>query len=128
MSLRTRSTHEEHVPTIDWKSRLQERTFHIIYEKAAQHVPVARPPTSSERQFIILGFMLSIFSIFTSFFPIAGLPVAISGLVMGLTGRRITALERVASWTICLSVVGLVLSVVNIIVSISIYLSIYLWK
>lgn len=125
MSTHTQSSHEQRA---QWKSRLQERTFHLIYEKTLQHPKVARPPTASERQFIILGFMLSVFSIVTSFFPVAGLPVAISGLVMGLTGRRITALERVATWTICLSVLGLVLSMVNIMIGISIYLSFYLWQ
>jgi hypothetical protein len=120
-------TPEQGMPQLPWRNRLQDRAYHLIYEKAAMKVQTVTPPTQSERQLVILGFLLGLFSILTSFFPIAGLPVAISGLVMGLSGRRVVALERMATWATYLAVVGLTLSFVNIAISVGIYLSFYLF-
>ena len=128
MTTQARSSHEDQVQPLQWRDRLQQRAFHVIANKTLTGIRAPTRPTDSERQFVILAFMLGGLSIVTGFFPIAGLPIGLSGLIMGLVGRRILMLQRVATWAVALSVIGLVHTLANIIVIISIYLSSYLWQ
>ena len=97
-----------------------------LSEKTGMFVASA-PLTETQRRHVVTGFILGIFSIMTAFFPVCGLPFAIAGLLIGVSNRRITALRTVVLWGIGLSTIGLVLTVVNIIVAISIYFSTYFW-
>ena len=73
-------------------------------------------PSEAQRQRVVTGFILSVVSILTSLFPICGLPISICGLWIGVSSRRKSpALHTMASWTIALSLTGLVLSLLVII-------------
>lgn len=105
----------------------RERLYSVVIRKMTDRSDVYAPPTERERQFVCTGFILGIFSIFAAFFPICGLPIAITGLVMGLAGRRVMALYTMATWAVALAVIGLGLALVNVIISVSIYFSTYMW-
>jgi hypothetical protein len=108
---------------LHWKERL----YSVVMRKMTDRANPSAPPTERERQFVCTGFILALFSVFAAFFPICGLPIAVTSLVMGLVGRRIMGLYTMATWAVALAVIGLVLALVNIIVSVSIYFSNYIW-
>jgi hypothetical protein len=101
----------------------RERLYSLAMRKMTDRPNAYAAPTESERQFVCTGFILALFSLFAAFFPICGLPIAVSGLVMGMAGRRIVGLYTMATWAVALAVIGLGLTLVNIIVSVSIYFS-----
>jgi hypothetical protein len=74
------------------------------------------------------GFILGILSIFCSFFPVCGLPIAISGLLIGIAGSRDGHTYKMTTLAVAFSTIGLALTLINVIVSISIYFSFYLWR
>jgi uncharacterized membrane protein len=94
----------------------------VVYSGNDKHAP-----SEQERNEVLTAFILGGLSIVTGFFPICGFPVAIAGLFMGLVGRRIPALHTMATWAVVLSLVGLTVTLLNLVVSISIYFSKYLW-
>lgn len=97
-----------------------------VLEKIA--VPLASIPlTEAQRRQVVTGFLLGVFSIVTAFFPVCGLPFAIAGLLIGFANRHIVALRTVVLWGIGLSLIGLIFTVANMIVTIGIYFSPYLW-
>jgi len=105
----------------------RERLYSVVIRKMTDRSDAYAPPTERERQFVCTGFILSVFSVFAAFFPICGLPIAITSLVMGLVGRRVLALYTMATWAVALAVIGLGLTLVNIIIGVSIYFSHYVW-
>lgn len=85
-------------------------------------------PTEAQRNLVLTGLVLGFISIFTAIFPICGLPTALTGLLIGLYGRRTTSLQVMSSWAFALSLVGLILAFIYTIVTISIYFGNYvLW-
>jgi hypothetical protein len=112
-----------------WKEQILHRTYQIFLPRTTtnlRYTPTS--PTVSEQRFIIQGFILSILSIFCSFFPICGLPIAISGLIIGCADRRTGHFYKITALTILFSAIGLALTFINIIISLSIYFSFYLWR
>jgi hypothetical protein len=96
----------------------------------AHHALISRQgavPTEQERNMVLTGFMLSILSIVTAIFPICGIPIACTGLVMGVIGRRIRGVSKVATWTIVLSIIGGTLGLINIVITVGIYINRLLW-
>lgn len=84
-------------------------------------------PTQAQRKLVLTGLALGFISVFAAFFPICGLPIALTGLVIGFYGRRTTALQVMSSWTIALSLAGMILTFICIILTISIYFGNYLF-
>lgn len=115
--------------------QLRLRVRPTLFRKTAQGgmlekiaAPLAAAPlTESQRRHVVTGFLLGVFSIITAFFPVCGLPFAIAGLFIGFANRHIAALRTVVLWGIGLSIIGLVFTIVNIVISIGIYFSPYLW-
>ena len=95
----------------------------------AHHALISHPgaPTEQERNMVLTGFMLSILSIVTAIFPICGIPIACAGLVIGLIGRRIQGVRKVATWSIVLAVIGGTFGLINIIIMIGLYINSLLW-
>jgi hypothetical protein len=79
------------------------------------------PPTEQERNMVLTGFVLSIMSIVTAFFPICAIPMACAGLVMGVIGRRIQGVRKVATWCVVLSIIGGTLGIMNIVITVGFY-------
>lgn len=109
-----------------WKSSVMQRVYAKLLGKKKHHMDALARPTEVQRNQVLTGFVLGAFSIFTAFFPLCGLPIALTGLFMGLSCRRITALRTMVLWGICLSVVGLVLTLISVMVVVRTYLSFYL--
>jgi membrane-bound ClpP family serine protease len=84
-------------------------------------------PTEAQKNLVLTGLMLGFVSIFAAFFPVCGLPIALTGLLIGFYGRRTTSLQMMSSWAFALSLVGLILAFIYTIVTISIYLGNYLF-
>ena len=96
------------------------------YRLLARRKPFLRMGSTEEQTRLVLtGFMLGWASLFTAIFPVCGFPIALTALLMGLYGRHTTALRNLSSWAIALSIVGLLLSFVNTIITISIYIARY---
>jgi hypothetical protein len=80
-------------------------------------------PSEAQRRLLVTGFILGVLSIVTSFLSFCGFLTSICGLAIGVYARRkLPALHIMAFWTIGLSLIGLVLSLLFILVTISIYL------
>lgn len=118
------STQDHPLQALHWSSNQQPQPA----QHTRQHTTPPGATITSEKQSVLLGFILGALSIFCSMFPFCGLPMAASGLVMGLLNRRSRALRRLAAWTITLSALGIILTLVNIIISVNIYLHSYLWR
>jgi len=84
-------------------------------------------PTEAQKNLVLTGLMLGFVSVFAAFFPVCGLPIALTGLLIGFYGRRTTSLQVMSSWAFALSLVGLILAFIYTIVTISIYLGNYLF-
>jgi hypothetical protein len=84
-------------------------------------------PTQAQINLVLTGLILGFISVFAAFFPICGLPIALTGLAIGLYGRRTTSLQVMSSWAIALSLAGLILTFICIVVTISIYFGNYLF-
>jgi uncharacterized membrane protein len=108
-------------------SQWRERFYVAMMRRMTDRSNVYALPTEDERRFVCTGFILSMFSIVAAFFPICGLPIAITSLVMGLAGRRVPGLYTMATWTVALAIIGLGLTLANIIIGVSIYFSSYVW-
>jgi hypothetical protein len=125
----TRSTSQQHAHPSQWKEHMLHRTYQMFLPRTTKGLnSTPTPPTDSERQFVMQGFILAILSIFCSFFPVCGLPIAISGLIIGLVDYRARRQYKMTTLTIAFSIIGLALTLINVIISISIYLSFYLWR
>lgn len=125
----TRMTEDSPSHTLQWREQLQQRAHQLLLKRIAADPGMAQKTlTTKEHKLYTLGFILSALSIFCAFFPICGLPIAISGLIIGIRGRYIRELRRTTSWTIVLSILGLVLAIINILISVFIYFSTYLWQ
>src|SRR5690349_12950015 len=119
-----RSTSEQQTHASQWKNYMLYRTYRIFSPRTAKGLnSTPTPLAGSERQFVMQGFMLAILSLFCSFFPVCGLPIAISGLIIGVTGYRAGHLHKLTTLTIIFSTIGLALTLINVFVSISIYFS-----
>lgn len=105
----------------------RERFYVAMMRRMTDRSNVYVLPTEDERRFVCTGFILSMFSIVAAFFPICGLPIAITSLVMGLAGRRVPGLYTMATWAVALAIIGLGLTLANIIIGVSIYFSSYVW-
>ncbi|HLZ57705.1 MAG TPA: hypothetical protein VKR06_12215 [Ktedonosporobacter sp.] len=125
MTMTTQSSHERRMRILEWKNQLQRNTYLGFLQKVPARL--ARP-TESERNLVMTSFILGILSIITGFFPIAGFPIALAGLAMGIAGRRVVALRNIASWGVWLSLVGLVVTLVTTVVIITLYLSSYIFQ
>src|SRR6266852_2977144 len=95
--------------------------------KRTTSVPRSAVPSEAQRNLVLTGLMLGFISIFAAFFPICGLPIAITGLLIGFYGRRTTSLRTMSSWACALSLVGLILAFIYTILTISIYFISYLF-
>jgi hypothetical protein len=126
----TRTTENPPSHTFQWREQLQQRAYQLLTQRVASDPALLqKSPTIKEHKLCTLGFMLSALSIFCAFFPICGLPIAISGLILGIRGRHIPGLRRrITSWTIVLSILGLVLTTINILIIVFIYFGTYLWQ
>ncbi|GCE13489.1 hypothetical protein [Tengunoibacter tsumagoiensis] len=85
-------------------------------------------PTEDQRNLVLTSFVLGGISLFAAFFPICGLPIAVAGLLLGLYGRRTLALRSMANWAVILSLCGLILTIINLIVTLILYFGTYLWE
>lgn len=106
------------------ESQTQERSYIVAPQR------MSRPmiPTPQQKQRALTGLVLGIFSLFAAFFPICGLPIAIVAIIMGVSSRRVFALHTIATWGLAFSIIGLLLTFVNICIDLGIYFSTYLWK
>ena len=120
----TRQVYEGQAQAPVWESQAQER----LYSVAPARTRGRRIPTPRQRQRALTGFVLSIFSLFAAFFPVCGLPIAIVAMVMGAASRRIFALRTLATWGLAFSIIGLLLTFVNICIDIGIYFSNYMLR
>jgi hypothetical protein len=120
----TRQLSENQTQALAWESQAQERLYTVVPQRTSRRMI----PTPQQRQRALTGFVLGIFSLFAAFFPICGLPIAIIAIIMGASSRRIFALRTIATWGLAFSIIGLLLTFVNICIAISIYFSIYVWK
>jgi hypothetical protein len=112
-----------------WEEPILHRTYQIFLPRTARGLSrTPAPPTADEQLFVMQGFVLGILSMFCSFFPVCGLPIAISGLIIGCADRRAGHFYKITTLTILFSAIGLALTLINIIISISIYFSFYLWR
>jgi hypothetical protein len=123
-TMATRQVYGDQVPVLAWENRTQEH----LYSVAPARTRGRMIPTPRQRQRALTGFLLSIFSLFAAFFPICGLPIAIVALVMGAASCRIFALRTLATWGLAFSIVGLLLTFVNICIDIGTYFSNYMLK
>ncbi|HLG63420.1 MAG TPA: hypothetical protein VKY19_15890 [Ktedonosporobacter sp.] len=116
-------------------NQLRLRVQPMLFRKASQGSTLERiaaplvavPLTEVQRRHVVMGFILGVFSIITAFFPVCGLPFAIAGLFIGFSNRHITALRTVVFWGIGLSMIGLVFTIVNIVITTGLYFSTYFW-
>jgi hypothetical protein len=97
---------------------------HLNRTTPAQHSRVA---SESQKNLVLTGLILGFISIFAAFFPVCGLPIAITGLVLGAYGHRTTSLQMMSSWACALSLVGLILAFFYTMITISIYVGNYLF-
>jgi hypothetical protein len=68
-------------------------------------------PSEAQHQLAITGFILGVVSILTCFFPPSSFPASICGILIGIHDhRKSRALQTIGSWTIALSLIGLVIS------------------
>ena len=68
-------------------------------------------PSQEQHQLVVTGFILGVLSLLTSLLPICGFLTSICGLGIGIYARRKShAYHSMVTWTIALSVAGLVLS------------------
>jgi hypothetical protein len=75
--------------------------------------------TQQQMNIVSTGFVLGLFSIVAAVFPLCGLPIAVTGLILGLLGRRVPALHKLAKWAIALSIVGGTLALINLLINMS---------
>lgn len=108
---------------------IHRRILRKVFRRLNRTTAVRRSavPSEAQRNLVLTGLMLGFISIFAAFFPICGLPIAITGLLIGFYGRRTTSLHTMSSWACALSLVGLILAFIYTIVTISIYFSSYLF-
>jgi hypothetical protein len=130
------SIHEENVKQTEDQlksSKLLKLLNQQILRKLFRHLnrttPAQRSRVASESQknLVLTGLILGFISIFAAFFPVCGLPIAITGLVLGTYGRRTTSLQMMSSWAYALSLTGLILAFLYTMITISIYLGNYLF-
>jgi hypothetical protein len=120
----TRQLYEDQTQALVRESQAQER----LYSVAPQRTSRRMSPTPQQQQRALTGFVLGIFSLFAAFFPICGLPIAIIAIIMGVSSRRVLALRTIATWGLAFSIIGFLLTFVNICIDLSIYFSTYVWK
>jgi hypothetical protein len=76
-------------------------------------------PSEAQHRLVITGFILGVLSLVTSFLYIFGLLTSICGLSIGIYARRKSpAFHILASWTIALSLAGLIISLLFFIITI----------
>ena len=112
----TRQLSENQTQALAWESQAQERLYTVVPQRTSRRMI----STPQQRQRVLTGFVLGIFSLFAAFFPICGLPIAIIAIIMGASSRRIFALRTIATWGLAFSIIGLLLTFVNICIAISI--------
>ena len=122
--MRIQLSQASHKGTAPWRERLYSTVMKRMTARSDSH----EPPTESEKQLVCTGFILGLFSIFAAFFPICGLPIAVVSLIMGMVGRRIAALHKMATWAMAFAIIGSSLALINVLISVSIYLSNSLWR
>ena len=120
----TRQLPEDQTQALVWESQAQKRLSTVVPQRTSRRMI----PTPQQRQRALTGFVLGIFSLFAAFFPICGLPIAIVAIVMGVSSRRVLALRTIATWGLAFSIIGFLLTFVNICIDLSIYFSTYVWK
>ncbi len=121
----TRQVYGNQTQALVWESQVQERSYSGAPARTGRRMI---PPTPRQRQRAMTGFVLGIFSLFAAFFPICGLPIAIIALVMGAFSYRVFTLRAIATWGLAFSIIGLLLTFVNICIDIGIYFSNYMLK
>jgi hypothetical protein len=126
-TMATRQLYEGQTQDPLWESQTQGK-LHAAPGSMRDRMNREQRPTAAQQQRVLTGFVLGIFSLFAAFFPICGLPIAIVAIIMGISGRRILALRTIATWGLAFSIIGLVLTFVNICIAISIYFSTYIWR
>lgn len=119
---------ERRTRTMEWRGQLQQRVYTATLRTVGPRLHVVnRKVSRSQKNLVLTAFMLGIFSIVTCVFPICAIPVGLAGVCIGFSTRRIQPLASVAMWAMALSVIGLVLSIVFAIVSVSFYYGRFLW-
>jgi len=109
--------------------QIRQHILRKAFRRLNRTIPARRTaiPTEAQKNLVLTGLMLGFVSIFAAFFPICGLPIALTGLLIGFYGRRTTSLQMMSSWAFALSLAGLILAFIYTIVTISIYLGNYLF-
>ena len=110
-----------------WKNQLQQRVYTATLRRVGPHLRYSRAVSTSQKNFVLTGFVLGGCSILTAIFPICGLPMGIAGLLIGLHGRRQPALYTLATWGAALSVIGLAITLVCAIIGLSVYFGHRMW-
>ena len=111
------------------QKQIHQRILRRVFRRLNRTGPLPRSavPTEAQKNLVLTGLMLGFISIFAAFFPVCGLPIAVTGLLIGFYGRRTTSLYTMSSWACALSLVGLIVAFIYTIVTISIYFSKYLF-
>jgi hypothetical protein len=131
-----RSIHEEdgnHIEDQLKNSRLLKLLHQHVLRKLFRHLNRTAPaqrssiPSESQKNLVLTGLILGFISVFIAFFPVCGLPIAITGLALGTYGRRTTSLQMMSSWACALSLVGLMLAFFYTVITISVYVGNYLF-
>ena len=131
-----RNIHARNIKTSEGQTKenwlLKQIHRHVLrkaFRRLNRTAPARRMavPTEAQKNLVLTGLMLGFVSIFAAFFPVCGLPIALTGLLIGFYGRRTTSLQMMSSWAFALSLVGLILAFIYTIVTIGIYLGNYLF-
>ncbi len=123
------STHSSNqVVRRQWKGQLQQRVYTATLRRVGPHLRYARAVSTSQKDLVLTGFVLGACSILTAIFPVCGLPMGLTGLFIGLHGRRrYPALHTLATWGAALSVIGLALTLVCAIIGLGVYFGNHVW-
>jgi hypothetical protein len=96
--------------------RISHNTLRRVFRHLSGPLPTSSVgPSEAQRHLAITGFILGVVSILTCFFPPSSFPTSICGILIGIYDyRKSRALQTIGSWTIALSLTGLVISLLLI--------------
>lgn len=127
LEMNTQPPHERQTRTehLEPKHHAETRPLTAALKKDAV---IDRRPTESQKRIVLTGFLLSIVSLLLSFFPLGGIPIAVTAILMSRSGRHISVLRTVATWGVALAIFGLLLATINICITLGIYIASSIWR
>ncbi|TMC22759.1 MAG: hypothetical protein E6J34_05175 [Chloroflexi bacterium] len=103
---------ESQKKSVSWRKHVYAAPVRSIFRSRGR-------VSQQQRDLVSTSFVLGLFSIVAAIFPLCGLPIALAGLILGLLGRRVPGLRRLAMWAVALSIVGGTLALINLLINIS---------